>query len=150
MPLHHPLSSNQRLLRVDGDVQIVGVYREPSDFLKEAIAIQHPFDGDEVVPRPIAVSIHWILSRPLDMVTKERLTALSELVRWRESFLREEQRKAESREPVVASILRGKQLALLRHVCVKSGYSDAKVVDELEKGFSLVNSCLSRAFPSKI
>ena len=78
------------------------------------------------------------------------MTALSELVRWREGFLLEEQRKAESREPVLASILRGKQLALLRHVFVKSGYADAKVVDELEKGFSLVNSCSSRAFPSKI
>ena len=72
LPAHRPLSSNQRFLRVDGDVQIVGVYREPSDFLKEAIAIKHPFDGDEVVPRPIAVSIQWILSRPPDMVTKER------------------------------------------------------------------------------
>ena len=149
VPAHRPLRSNQRLLRLDGDVQVVGVYREPSAFLEEALDIMHPFDGDEVVPRPMAVSIWWVLSRPPDMVTKERLGALSELVRWREGFLPEERRRAEKREQVVASILRGKQVALLRHVFVRSGYSDVKVVDELEKGFSLVNSSLSRAFPAK-
>ena len=130
-------------------MKVVGVYRTPAEFLFSVAKIMHPFDRDELVPRPIALSIKWILERSPDRVTRERLSVLSELVRCRSECQLEESERRASREPIVAAVLRSKQLALLKRVLVKSGYPDAGVVDEMETGFSLVQSHVSFAFPRK-
>ena len=41
------------LLRVQEDAQVVGLYREPLEFLDSVSDVKHPLDRDELVPRPI-------------------------------------------------------------------------------------------------
>ena len=86
--------------------KVVGVYRNPLEFLTSVAKIMHSFDRDELAPRPIALSSSGFWRDLLTGVTRESLSVLSELVRSRSERQFEENERRSSREPILAAVLR--------------------------------------------
>ena len=116
---------------------IFGIYRSSTQFVQEALSLQHPFDSCIGVPDDILKRLsEHLSSSPLDIMRK-RLTTLQ---RWRKKAFElktEDEALFESMTSGCRSVLRGKSISLMRYIAKELNWPDKTLFDELVQGFKL-------------
>lgn len=116
---------------------IFGIYRSSTQFVQEALSLQHPFDSCIGVPDDILKRLsEHLSSSPLDIMRK-RLTTLQ---RWRKKAFElktEDEALFENMTSGCRSVLRGKSISLMRYIAKELNWPDKTLFDELVQGFKL-------------
>ena len=116
---------------------VVGVFREPEDFLIAALAAKHPVDDLKAVDERLVQNIKWIFSSGPAVVGKFRLDAIKALVKLIADNRDEDNRIVADLPPSMRSVLSGKKLHTLRCLSKQVGFKDFSIVDDACEGFHL-------------
>ena len=128
---------------------VVGVYRSPDEFLKEACFAKHPRSLIQGVPEPLHQCIASITSQSLADIAKLRTAALRKWVQ-RAKEIRQSDKPTLEPEPHCKEILRSKNMTLFGEMLTSVGYRDTALVSEICKGFDLLGPVPSSGvLPSK-
>ena len=119
-------------------VHIIGTWREPSVFVKEALERPHPIDAWSTVPDVTKRAAFEILTQgPVD-ISRARVHCLMELKRVKAS-LADRERQLQDRVPSCnKAIMSVKHLALFEHLIIETGFGDVDLVEDMIRGFDVV------------
>eukprot|EP00971_Amphidinium_carterae_P142212 2816993-Amphidinium_carterae.1 len=151
-----PSGSASRLLRVQDGVMgkqnfVLGIYREPKEFMKEAAMVMHPFDASTAIPVETVEAMKTIAELGPEGIVRLRKETLAGLLRRRAALaVKENEFKAKLPEHV-KSVLGPKQILLLDELLKESGFQDRSVVQDLTSGIKLTGADRrSGCFPSDV
>ena len=119
---------------------IFGIYRSPSQFLSDALLVEHPFYAASALPDDMLRAVFLTLIEGPLATMKHRLKTIQ---RWREMATRLEVEEAALRatmDPIVSSVLKGKRLLLLREIGKELGWPDENLFADLTSGFKLTGT----------
>ena len=150
-----PVPAGSRLLRVVCESGVVGakktdslsqaptavtfgIYRTESEFVAQALHLEHPFDLCVAVPDFMLRALAFNLKEGPVGVMKHRIALLQKWSSWKRDLLDEENRLHASMEPGVAAVMRGKHILLLEKIAASFGWPDMDVFKCLKNGFPLV------------
>ena len=130
---------------------VFGVRWTPEFFIKEAVAVGHPFSTFSGLPNEVRWACECIASMsPVDVINN-RCSKLGEWLRLSKSFQLEEEALKASMPDCRRRILESKKLRLMRHIIESEGYDDRALADDLASGFSLVGEVpQSHVLPKKL
>ena len=121
-------------------VQVVGSYRAPTDFLQQAFAAVHPVDAVTGTPEHVEANIEWIISSCPVEVCKLRLAAVRDIAKM-VADNKEEERKLHSSWSVSRQrILLDKQMLTLGALAEQIGHPDKLLIKQACNGFQLVGT----------
>lgn len=131
--------SGPRVLRVDpsGDTVILGIPREPLDFLNEARKLVHPAEHAGVLHSGVSTAIqkHCELS-PLELL-KCRQSVFSRALATIRSLSQEEAALRDKMPHHLATVLRGKRILFLASWLREKDHPDQSLCEDLANGFPL-------------
>ena len=128
---------------------VVGVYRSPDEFLKEACLSKHPRSLIHGVPEPLHQCISSITSQSLADVAKLRTAALRKWV-LRAKEIRQMENPILEPMPHCKEILKSKNMPLFSEMLASVGYKDSALASEICAGFDLLGPIPSSGvLPSK-
>ncbi|CAE7446306.1 unnamed protein product [Symbiodinium microadriaticum] len=150
-----PVPAGSRLLRVMCDWGVVGakkteslnqtptavtfgIYRSESEFVAQALHLEHPFDLCVAVPDFMLRALAFNLKEGPVGVMKHRIALLQKWSAWKRDLADDEKRLHASMEPGVAAVMRGKHILLLERIAASFGWPDTEVFKCLKNGFPLV------------
>ena len=114
----------------------VGVPREPPQFITAAVALGHPRFLLARVNNDSLAAVNCLLGDAADLSLR-RTKFLKRLLQ-RANELRDQEAELHESLPVhLKKVLKGKRILLWKEVLVQLGYPDAKVMDEVVKGFPM-------------
>ena len=115
----------------------VGIPREPSDFIQDAVRKGHPRDIIAQVPQEVKVVVQSMLDGNMSERFKLRAAFLKKWLK-RSIELKEQERSLHQSLPQhLQRILEGKRLLLWREILVDLEYPDVAVIDDICSGFKL-------------
>ena len=115
-----------------------GIYRSESEFVAQALHLEHPFDLCVAVPDFMLRALAFNLKEGPVGVMKHRIALLQKWSAWKRDLSDEESRLHASMEPGVAAVMRGKHILLLERIAASFGWPDMEVFKCLKSGFPLV------------
>ena len=114
----------------------VGVPREPPQFITAAVALGHPRFLLARVNNDSLAAVNCLFGDAADLSLR-RTKFLKRLLQ-RANELRDQEAELHEALPVhLKKVLKGKRILLWKEVLVQLGYPDAKVMDEVVKGFPM-------------
>eukprot|EP00435_Cladocopium_sp_Y103_P068239 s333_g31.t1 len=117
-----------------------GVYRDPVEFMQEALKLRHPFDTTCALPDPLLRALAFLLQNgPLETM-KYRLKTLQKWRKWEKELSMDEDVLHSQLHPAVAKVLHGKKLLLLEKIATDIGWKDVAVHREIRNGFRLTGN----------
>ena len=140
-----PDNSNCRTLRhfFRGDVGgsktpvwIVGAYAKPEQFVDQALTIKHPLDVFSGLPDATLNTLFHILTVGPSALTTDRSERAALLLKRRLDLQPEEIKLHESFPEQLQTVLKRKNLLLMKELLMESGYGDKSLVDDIIHGFS--------------
>ena len=116
---------------------VVGVIREPEEFLSEALKAKHPVDLDSAIPQHLIDNIDWILSSGPVECAAARVKAIRMVAKLVKDNASEDVNMLKNRTPYQQHILKGKKMFSLKCLAKMIHHKDLSVVDEACEGFRL-------------
>ena len=114
----------------------VGVPREPPQFIAAAVALGHPRFLLARVSNDSLAAVNCLLGDAADLSLR-RTRFLKRLLQRANELRDQEAELHESLPGHLKKVLKGKRILLWKEVLVQLGYPDAKVMDEVVKGFPM-------------
>ena len=119
---------------------VFGCYRSMEQFVEFSKQLWHPYDELKNLPDAMIKTLFWYLSSSPATVTKERMRTLN---KWKQ--LRAELQPAESKlhdqmSCSVRSVLRNKNILLMKQVAADMQWPDATLFDEMTQGFNITGN----------
>ena len=115
-----------------------GVYRNPMQFARQAIILQHPFDMCRALPDPaLGVLARTLIDGPVSVV-KSRLKTILTWKQWKRELEGQEAALHEAMHPDVARVMDGKNLLLLQRIAESLEWPDGNLHQDLVQGFRLI------------
>ena len=112
-----------------------GIYRSESEFVAQALHLEHPFDLCVAVPDFMLRALAFNLKEGPVGVMKHRIALLQKWSAWKRDLADDEKRLHASMEPGVAAVMRGKHILLLERIASSFGWPDTEVFKSLKNGF---------------
>ena len=132
---------------------ILGIPREPAEFVKEAWKLVHPVNQPARLPRELerALEIALVEEQGKLEMRKHRLKSANMMMQAVLDNKEEEDRLHRSLPEHLGRVMRNKKLLLFKHLLEQTKYDDAKIADEMMTGFPL-NGWLpeSGVFPPRL
>ena len=119
-------------------IRVFGIYRSMMEFATVARSIIHPFDSFRAVPDALLQVICRVLSRPPLETMKFRLNKLKQWRARAEANAGQNEAIFAHMNPGCASVLRGKNLALLEELAREFQWPDTNIHADIKDGFKLV------------
>ena len=119
------------------EVLYIGIPREPSDFLSEAVRKGHPRDIIANVPNEVKRVVHEILSGEFADRFEVRASFLKKWLKRSLELKTDEKLLHQNMPPYLQKLLSGKRLLLWKEMLTDLGYPDAAIVDDVIRGFAL-------------
>ena len=117
---------------------VFGIFRDAGSFLMVARSVMHPFDSFRALPAEVLrVVCNILMKHPLQTM-KKRLEKLQEWRNISKRLAAENERIFASMDSGCAAVLKGKNLALLKHIADDIHWPDADIHEEIRRGFKLV------------
>ena len=115
-----------------------GVYRTPTQFVRQSLYLQHPFDLCLALPDPaLEVLARALIDGPVE-VAKSRLRTVLTWKQWKKDLEASEERLHASMHPDVARVMKGKNLLLLQRIAESLDWPDKDLHRDLVQGFRLI------------
>ena len=115
-----------------------GVYRNPMQFARQTITLQHPFDMCRALPDPaLGVLARTLIDGPVS-VAKSRLKSILTWKQWKQELEGQEAALHEAMHPDVARVMEGKNLLLLQKIADSLEWPDDNLHQDLVQGFRLI------------
>ena len=121
------------------DVVVAGIFREPSEFVKCAMELQHPSTMQGGLPDVLLHAVYDTLSQGAEFTALSRLESGRKLISLAASCMQTNSEIFKGMDPSCAKVLRGKNLALAQALIDKWSYPDTHLVADTIKGFSLTS-----------
>ena len=146
LPANETLSPMHKILRSalekgeQGNEEIkhvVGVWRNPQQFVNDALELQHPMDSSGILHPHLCDAIQFVLENDQPTVAKHQLNMVRHLIKLAEDFKEEEKVAHSSLDPAAKEILKNKNLKLMQHLLHKMGWPDVRLIDDVMSGFFL-------------
>ena len=132
-------------------VILFGVYRSPSEFIRVACSLDHPFDLLCDVPDCTIQVIFFMLTEGPVVLAKKRLQTLKLWRQWASDLESDEKLLHDNMEPGIRTILKGKRLKLLEKIAISFGWKDERIIKDIVTGFRLVGMQeASGLFPEEV
>ena len=133
------------------EVQRVGTWYDPAEFLQKATRARHPMDTTCALD-PVAVEVlDRVMSMDPRLLTVERKKAILSAKVMGLKLAPAEQRLHDGMPACVSKVVRGKKILLWEHLLRKHSYDDLGVVDFMKHGVPLVGSHNTpECFPLKL
>ena len=116
---------------------VVGVIREPDDFLVQALKAKHPVDLDSAIPKQLIANIDWLLNVGPVECAAVRVRAIRMVAKLVSDNALEDASMLKDRTPYQKHILKGKKMFSLKCLARMIHHKDLSVVDEACEGFRL-------------
>ena len=115
----------------------IGIFRTTDQFTEEALALQHPFDGDSTVCDDTKRAIFWTLTQGCSAVEHERQKLFDHYEALKASFSDMERQLHSTLDLDRERIVADKQVLLFQRMCKDAGIEDESVHDILLNGLKL-------------
>ena len=119
------------------EVLYIGIPREPSDFISEAVRKGHPRDIIANVPEEVKQVVHEILSGDFKRRFAVRASFLKKWLKRSLELKTDAMNLHQNMPPYLRKLLSGKRLLLWKEILNDLGYPDAAIVDDVIRGFAL-------------
>ncbi|CAE7672319.1 SLC24A2 [Symbiodinium sp. CCMP2592] len=116
---------------------VFGVYREPVQFVYQAVALQHPFDAARALPDKLVRVLFDTLTKGPLCIMRNRLLLLQKWNQWAKDLRSDEAALQASLHPSVRKVLQGKKLLLLDKIAKSLDWPDKHLHRDLCAGFKL-------------
>ena len=116
---------------------VFGVYREPVQFVYQALSLQHPFDAARSLPDSLARVLFNTLTKGPLSIMRSRLLLLKKWNDWAKELQSAEASLHASLHPSVRAVLQGKKLLLLDRIAKSLEWPDKHLHRDLCAGFKL-------------
>ncbi|CAE7579831.1 SLC24A2 [Symbiodinium sp. CCMP2592] len=116
---------------------VFGVYREPVQFVYQAVALQHPFDAARALPDKLVRVLFATLTKGPLCIMRNRLLLLQKWNQWAKDLRSDEASLQASLHPSVRKVLQGKKLLLLDKIARSLDWPDKHLHRDLCAGFKL-------------
>jgi hypothetical protein len=116
---------------------IVGVFREPSDFLAEAYKARHPVDSLFPIPESLVNNMKWVVEAGPVAVTAFRNDAIRNLVKLLHDNRQMDSQIIADMPGHLRNILQKKKLFTLQQLAQSIAHPDTSVVAEASRGFAI-------------
>jgi hypothetical protein len=116
----------------------VGIPWPPSEFVELALGLVHPFDAERFLDDDIVGAMFDTLTLGPSEIAARRRNKLDELRARRDALAGREAQLKASLDPIVAHIVRDKQILLLKEVLRDIGHPDTELAADIAVGFPLV------------
>ena len=130
---------------------VFGVRWSPEDFVKQAVAMGHPFSLFSGLPEEVKSACRCVAECDTHDIINNRCSKLGEWLRLSKSLQMEEATLKSSMPEERRRILESKRLCLMKSIILTEGYDDKELASDLEFGFSLVGEVpRSHILPAKL
>ncbi|CAE7838062.1 URC1 [Symbiodinium sp. CCMP2592] len=116
---------------------LVGQPVEPADFLKAAVASQHPACSLPPLPEALERTVSSLSSRSLSEIHKLRCQRLRSLCDMARELQEQEDSDHSQLQPHLRDILKGKRLRLFDTILQGIGFPDKQLVRDMRSGFRI-------------
>ena len=116
---------------------MVGVLREPEEFIAEALKLRHPVDMELSVPAAIRNNIAWMAECGPTRVAKFRLEAIRDLAKLVHDNIAADTEALAYLSPAQRKVLDGKKLVTLGMLAERIKHRDKNIVKEATAGFRI-------------
>ena len=128
-----------------------GVFSSPWDFLRRALAAEHPLDTPQLVDKSNLRAIVFLRDHSVAEVKAFRAKQLRRFVERAEFLKTEEEALKADLDGDVRAVLAPKRLLLFKEMTDEAGVGDKGLFEELTQGFSLTGDMPeSGQFPAKL
>lgn len=114
-----------------------GIYHTPKQFVEAAKRACHPFDQENAIPDILKENIFNLFTKGSSFVTEKRLQSARKIAQLQKELASEETRFHQTLPEHAQTVLKGKNILLLRHLLREEGFEDLHV-PELMTGVDLV------------
>ena len=114
-----------------------GIYHTPKQFVDAAKRACHPFDRENVIPDVLKRNIFDLFAEGSSFVANKRLHSARKIAQLRKELASEEIRFHQTLPEHAQTVLKGKNILLLKHLLREEGFADLQV-PELMTGVDLV------------
>ena len=123
----------------DGQCEVVniGIPREPSEFIQEALNKGHPRDIIANIRDAERDLLLNLVHQPCSVRFQKRAAFMKKWLKRSLELKESEQKLHDSLAPHLVPILMGKRLLLWKEILIDLAYSDVAVIDDVVKGFAL-------------
>ena len=121
-------------------VSILGKWRTPEQFVKEACSVKHPYDSNLLVPDELKKALFNVLSLGPVGITKLRTQAVGQLAVLVKQLKDEDASYLQSMDPHNKNIMKNKRWALFERLLFETGFSDTHLVRDATAGFDVVGT----------
>ncbi|CAK9007933.1 unnamed protein product, partial [Durusdinium trenchii] len=123
----------------DGQCEVVniGIPREPSEFIQEALNKGHPRDIIANIRDAERDLLLNLVHQPRSVRFQKRAAFMKKWLKRSLELKESEQKLRDSLAPHLVPILMGKRLLLWKEILIDLAYSDVAVIDDVVKGFAL-------------
>eukprot|EP00435_Cladocopium_sp_Y103_P057060 s2477_g19.t1 len=130
---------------------MIGIPREPMEFLREACKLTHPTEMAMFVSQLLIDNINAHNDPSGLTFRRKQCNFAKQLVRLCDELQGGEKACKQSMKPHVREVLRNKRLKLFGHLLGMFAYPDAKIAEEMANGFPLCGwVAASGVFPAKV
>ena len=167
LPTQSPFPPGSRLLRFANDKRgasgnlgevgkqqhcaIIGIPREPMEYIKEVVKLVHPADMEVLLDTAVDDAIKSQLHGDGLKLRAKRIAWAKRLTEQCIESHRQEVQLKESMPGHLKKILKAKRLVVFKRVLQEIGYADVAIADEIASGFRLLGWVTrSGVFPSKV
>ena len=119
------------------EVVHIGIPREPSSFLEEAIKVGHPRDFLARAPAGVKNLLQTFAKDKLEVRFSNRASFMKKWLKRSLELKKSEEDLHRALDGHLKQLLHGKRLLLWREILEDLGYPDVQVVDQMIKGFPL-------------
>ena len=115
----------------------IGIPREPSEFIQEALNKGHPRDIIANIRDAERDLLLNLVHQPCSVRFQKRAAFMKKWLKRSLELKESEQKLRDSLAPHLVPILMGKRLLLWKEILIDLAYSDVAVIDDVVKGFAL-------------
>ena len=119
---------------------VFGCFRSMQQFVEVAKQLWHPYDELKNLPDPMVKSLFWYLTTSPADITKLRLERLSRWKSLRVQLQPMETKLHEQMHEAVSSVMKGKNILLMRQVAEEIQWPDMGLFDEMSHGFRITGN----------
>ena len=116
------------------------IYRSFQAFTQIAKQLWHPYDELKNLPEDLVRVLFQHLSRPPDVITRERIATLTNWASRAKALNNLEKQLKADMEPDIARIMAPKRILLMRSIATDMSWPDLGIFDEMTEGFKIVGT----------